>query len=253
MKVPNVVLNGVDLLKIPGGISDNIKSFCELLIAKYGDKIESINIVGSAASSDYLAGVSDVNLFVVFKELEITDLDIISLDAARVWRKFKITPRFISKRNLLTSIKYFPIDFLAMREAHVVIFGSDILGGLEIDNRDLLWQLRHEIKGFRMRLKQQYWRLKSFAKNLEQNIVSGINTILYLSKTIMYLSNGSYPSGNEETIKLMEKKYVVDPSFVSLILQIKNGSKKINRGDIDPFFKGLLDYLRKIDDISEKL
>ena len=87
------------------------------------------------------------------------------MDLARVaklsrhWlRKHKFAPRFLSKRNVEDSAAVFQIDFLSMRDAHLIICGEDVLAAIQVHPEHLQWQIAYEVKAMRMRLKQQYWR-----------------------------------------------------------------------------------------------
>ena len=87
---------------------------------------------------------SDVNLLVVYSDLNIADLDAVAKLAQQVRRRHRVSPRFLSLRNLTSSAPYFQIDFLEMLEAHVVLHGRDVLATLEARPADLHWQIAHE-------------------------------------------------------------------------------------------------------------
>ena len=101
------------------GLQEFVSQICEL----YGEDLISVTAFGSAVTGDYDAAESDINLLVVYSDLDIVELARVA-DLSRRWlRKHKFAPRFLSKRNIEESADYFQIDFLSMRDAHVVICG----------------------------------------------------------------------------------------------------------------------------------
>ncbi len=91
----------IESLNIPAPMKKEVRRFCEEILRSCEGKIISVTAMGSAATSDFLNGVSDVNILVVFSQLDLSDLTPVAPKAFAWWRRFKLTPLFISKSNLM--------------------------------------------------------------------------------------------------------------------------------------------------------
>src|SRR5262245_23207338 len=152
----SAINDAVDSLKLPGAIKQGIRQFAHEVTEMYGGNLVSISVFGSAVTGDYDERESDVNLMVVYSDLDITDLARVAELSRRWLKKQRFAPRFLSHRNLTDSALYFQIDFLDMRDAHVTLCGEDVLSGIQIDRPHLRWQIAYEIKAMRMRIKQLF-------------------------------------------------------------------------------------------------
>lgn len=241
------------VLSIPKALNEELKRYCDKLLIIFSEKLISVNVVGSAVTADFYASYSDVNLLFVFSELGLKDLEAAAPIVNKWWKKHRFSPRFISKTNLATSLSYFPIDFWAMRHKHCVLFGEDILKGLIIEKKDLVWQLIHEIKGLRMRIKQQFWRTSKEAHFAKKNILADFNTLFCLLKVIFYLKGLPIPEASIQLINQARQEFKIENSFLESAIFLKQGKIKLGKQNIVMFFDGLLNLIRKLDEISGEI
>lgn len=237
-----------EILKIPTVLREELKRYCEKLLVILKEKLISANVVGSAVTADFSADYSDVNLLCVFSELGLKDLEAAAPIVNKWWKKYRFSPRFISKTNLDTSLSYFPIDFWLMQHRHYVLFGEDILNRLIIEKKDLLWQLIHEVKGLRMRIKQQFWRTSKEAYFAKKNILADFNTLSCLLKVIFYLKGKPVPEASSQLITQARDELRIDNSFLESGISLKQGKIKLGKQNIFMFFDGLLNLIRRLDD-----
>lgn len=241
------------ILSIPVALKEELKRYSEKLLVILKEKLISANVVGSAVTADFYADYSDVNLLCVFSELGLKDLETVAPIVNKWWKKHRFSPRFISKTNLETSLSYFPIDFWVMQHKHYVLFGEDILNRLIIEKKDLLWQLIHEVKGLRMRIKQQFWRTSKEAYFAKKNILADFNTLSCLLKVIFYLNSKPVPEASSQLINQAGEELKIDNSFLEAVLSLKQGKIKLGRQNIFMFFDGLLNLVRRLDEIAGEI
>lgn len=253
----NFILNNAifdsELLKLPLKIKKDLKRYCEEVIGLLKEKVISVNIIGSAITTDFAPESSDVNILFIFSELNLSDLEMVSPKVNQWWQKHRFSARFISRRNLLSSLNYFPIDFWAMQEKHYVIFGQDLLKDLTILKKDLLWQLLHEIKGLRMRVKQQFWRTSRKVHFAKISLYQDFNTITYLLKVILFLRNISLPQTLDQLINEARSKFKIENNFAETMLAVKKGNLRLQKENIVSLFNNLLDLIRRLDDIAGEI
>ena len=155
----DLITESIRSLKVSPAVQRGLGEFVAQVMDLYARDLISITAFGSAVTGDYDDRESDVNLLIVYSDLNIVDLERVS-DLSRRWlRKYRFAPRFLSQRNLEQSARYFQVDFLLMRDAHAVLWGADVLAGMGMRPAELRWQIAYEIKAMRMRVKQQFWRV----------------------------------------------------------------------------------------------
>jgi len=98
-------------LEIPKSLKAELKVFCEELLRFFKEKIVSITIVGSAATTDFSGKVSDINILCVFSDLYLIDLRDALPMINKHCNKNRFSPRFITKNNLISS-SLFPYRFM---------------------------------------------------------------------------------------------------------------------------------------------
>ncbi len=249
----NLELGNLEKLQIPVAVKKDLELYSKKILEIFKDRIASITIIGSATTPDFSEETSDINLLVIFSTLELADLKMILPEAAQWQRQRQFTPRFISRRNLISSLEYLPIDWWTMKAAHCVIFGEDILKEVNIQKKDLLWQLRHEIKGLRMRIKQQFWRTGQNPKSAEKCILADFNTILFHLKVLCYFKNMPIPDTIGALLGNAESEFKIDGAFTESLLKLKQGKIKLDKKNIFPLFECLFNLIRRVDDLASEI
>ncbi|MCD4779078.1 MAG: hypothetical protein K8S27_00805 [Candidatus Omnitrophica bacterium] len=233
---------------IPAQMAEQVSKCCEELVLCHKDHILSVNVIGSALSPEFMLGQSDINLIVIYNDLEFDYLQIISSGLITRFKKFKINTRIISKRNLMSSAPYFPIDFWSMQQQHMLLYGEDVLLEPEITHKDLLWQLNHEAKGMRMRIKQQLWQSSKNIGQARKTVLRYFNSVILLSKVFMHLKNYPIPSSTPALFDEINKLLFVDANSLETLNQIKQGNLKLTKGNMYNAYEILFKIIKKIDD-----
>ena len=206
-------------LNISNSVRQDLEKFVSEIIESYQKDLLSISVFGSSVSGDYVEDQSDLNLLIIYSELDIDDLQKVSDLAQRWLKKRKFAPRFLSKRNLLDSSKYFQIDWMEIRDTSVLIYGENILSQLPVSLSDMKWQLSHEIKRMRMRIKQQFWRASDDEKIITKILVQRVSSIVHFMRVYLFLNTKKTPPiAINEIIDLSEGSLHFDKGFVKSVL-----------------------------------
>ncbi|MGC9971503.1 MAG: hypothetical protein ABSE56_13040 [Bryobacteraceae bacterium] len=245
-----MVVQGLDQLKVPIAVRKDLEDFVSQLLDFYKGDLVSVTVFGSAVSGDYAEATSDLNLLVIYSDLNIADLGAVAKLAQRWLRKRKFMPRFLSLRNLTASSRFFQIDLLEMRDAHVVLYGEDVLAGIPIRPADMYWQLAHEIKRMRMRIKQQFWRAAGDPKLMRLILLQRFSSLVHLLRVLLFLRNKPTPLPPHEVVEAAVRELNVDPEFAREMFAWKAGKAKP-----DPVgaFSKLMEMIRLIDAEVDRL
>src|SRR5437870_4596473 len=122
------------------------EQFIEQLQVALGDKLKSVVLYGSAATGDFMEGVSGHNLLVVAEPCGTSELAAIA-SAAQKWEQAgNPLPQFFTPAELAGSADAFPIEILDMQRSRKILSGADLLANLTVDHAHLRMQLEHDLK-----------------------------------------------------------------------------------------------------------
>src|SRR5215469_16538357 len=119
-----------------------------------GTNVESIILFGSAVTSDFHEGLSNLNLLCILRDSSFKALEALS-PAAKWWDKQKQPPPLcMTKQELLRSTDVFTIELLDMQQHHRVLFGEDDLQSLQIPMDLHRVQVEYELREKLLLLRQ---------------------------------------------------------------------------------------------------
>lgn len=253
MAASSATFTGFDQLQVTDRVRKELEEFVSQLVGFYRGELVSVVVFGSAVSGGYVEGSSDLNLLVVYSDLNIADLGAVAKLAQRWLRKRRFAPRFLSRRNLTESARYFQIDLLEMRDAHVVLCGEDVLAGLEVRPADLRWQLAHEVKRMRMRIKQQFWRAAGDARRMRQVLLQRFSSLLHLTRALLFLQGKPAPLDHEAIAAVAARELGLEADFAVRLFALKAGRWKASRVELIEAFPKLMEMIRRIDSQVDQL
>jgi hypothetical protein len=228
-----------------------LRRFLEQLVEFYGKDLISITAFGSCVTGDYVEATSDINLLVVYSELNIADLRHVA-EMSRGWLSRRLfSPRFLSRRNLLNSQRYFQIDMLEMQDAHVTLWGENLLRDFKIDPRDLHWQLSHEIKRMRMRIKQQFWRSCGNPIHMRQVLLERFTSLAHLIRALLWLRKVLVSTSQREIMDAAVRELGISRSFVDTLFDLKSSRLKPKSDILIDLFTQMMNVIRVVDEQTE--
>jgi len=120
-----------------------------------GGNLKSAILYGSAAAGDYVPEHSDVNLLFVLGETSFAAIAALA-PVVEWWAKQKHhAPLLMTAEELRRGADVFSIEFLDMRENYRVLWGEDLLKGLEIPMKFHRAQVEYELREKTILLRQR--------------------------------------------------------------------------------------------------
>lgn len=245
-------MQNVANLKAPEEVHRHVRDFLTLMTEAFGGELASIFAFGSVVTGDFDAQ-SDVNLMVVVSELDIAELSPALAGKRSAIKKRRLAPRFISKRNLHQSTRYFQIDFLEMRDAHVLLWGEDLLTTIALSPLDLRWQIAYEIKAMRMRLKQQFWRFDGDAERMREVLIDRFTALVHILRAAILLFRGEAPLLREDILSTSSQHLGIDRNAAAGLLQLRETKKLPQPEALRLQFTQLMEIVRAVDDRIEAM
>ena len=238
----------MEQLNLPHNIKKAVDGFMAGLKDIYADKLISAVLYGSAASGEYSGGHSNINLAVVLVDTSIPSIS----RASGLVNKNKflnINPIFFTEDHIKKSLDVFPIEFLDIKENHVVLYGKDIFKDIQVDIRNLKFQCEQELKSKILSIKKIYLRTKN-RYLLKNFLFKSLTSSLHIIRNIIRLKGRVPPYKKEDIIDQIHKEFAIDTSGLKKILDAKNKNMRLGPKDMEGFFTLLV---KTLEDISDKV
>ncbi|MEA3328461.1 MAG: hypothetical protein U9Q08_01790 [Candidatus Omnitrophota bacterium] len=228
-------------------------SYLEQILSLHQANICSIVIYGSAAGKDFIHKRSDVNILIIVNKLDFSDLKkSLKLISGGIKKRI-VAPLFLTREHMETSGDVFPVEFLEMKENHILVYGEDILSGLEVDSKNLRLQCEHQIKGKLIRIRQAYLEIGLKRKGMEALLKQSLASLIPIFRNLIRLKDKTPALGKEEILTQLSDEFNVDKDIFLAILRDKSNDEKIASQDVEVFLKKYIDQIQKLAVSSDKI
>ena len=157
-----------------------INEFISRLRTASGENLFSVILYGSAADGEFHPDFSNVNLLCVLRESSFSALAAIA-PAVEWWAKQKHhEPLVLTREEVERSTDVFSIEFLDMQQRHRVLFGEDVLSGLQIPMHLHRAQLEYELREKLILLRERLLLATGDKKQLWELMLSSLSTFTTL-------------------------------------------------------------------------
>ncbi|HUN53540.1 MAG TPA: hypothetical protein VMU29_00120 [Smithella sp.] len=241
------------MAKIPDKPQDIFVPLTQDYLKVFNKELVSLILYGSAASGHYVKGKSDINLLVVLMSTGMDKLADV-LDTVQTWKKSGVSvPLVMTKAFIEKSLDCYPIEFLNMRNRHILIYGENVLEELKFKPEDLCLQIERELKGKLILLRNGYLDAGGSARQLKQLISRSFTAFTSIFNALLYLKQESAPHHRRDTIKETAKIFAIDAGVFLSCADIKEGVDKLSSGEVEEIFKKYLREIEKICNIVDAL
>lgn len=218
--------------------------------ALFGDDLQSVFLFGSAASGDFIPGVSDYNLGVVLRAVRPEHLRRASTKIARWGRRRISPPLFLDAAFIRRSLDVFPIEFTEMKEAHRVLYGPDPFAGLAVSLANLRHQCESEIRAKLLGLRHSYLRVAASPKAVMKLALGSLKPVLLVLRNFLRLRGEMAPGKMAEVVDQIEVRTGLTLSAVRRLMAVRAGEGEVKRAEVIPFFEA---YIEEVRAIAERL
>ena len=120
-----------------------------------GDNLRTVILYGSAAAGDFNPEFSNLNLLCILHDIDFGHLSAIA-SVVEWWHRDKHpAPLVMTRDELERSVDVFPIELLDMQQHHRVLFGENVVTGLQIPMRLHRAQVEYELREKLILLRQR--------------------------------------------------------------------------------------------------
>lgn len=210
-----------------------------------GDALVSVVLYGSLARAEYRAGRSDINLLVVTRELGIDQLRATSRSAREWVQAGNPPPLMLSEAEWRNSSDVFPLEYSDIRDAHVLLAGSDPFVGMRVLRGHLRLQVEREFRSKKIQLREGFLAAADASDELGDLLLRSLSTFLTLFRASLRLAGRPVPRATEDLITATGSVIGFTPEPVLQLLEARNRSVPLSAGFESPLPAAYLDVIER--------
>jgi hypothetical protein len=171
------------------------------------------------------------------------------------WRaKKNPSPLLLSESEVRSSTDCFAIEFHDMKERHQVLYGRDVLEGLEIDYSFYRAQVEHDLRAKLLRLRQKAGGVLSDRDLLLRLMADSISTFCILIRHALLLAGEAQPQFERRAVVAAARdKFGIDAASFLALLDVRE--EKVKARDLQPvaLFREYLKQVQAVVDAVDQM
>jgi nucleotidyltransferase-like protein len=208
-----------------------IEEFVKRARAAAGENLQSVILYGSAASGHYDPGFSDLNFFCVLRDTSFDKLSGLA-PLVRWWQGQKQPPPMIMTRTELESTTdVFTIELLDMKRHHRVLFGDDVLQGLDVPMRFHRVQVEYELRE-KLILLRQGALLATKEEHLWELLLQSATSFVTLFRHALIALGQDAPDNNREVVRQLSKLVGFDSTALEQVLDVRSRKAERKKAEV---------------------
>lgn len=229
-------------------IAQHLQPFVEDLKMTHGSNLVSVILYGSAAAGDFVRGHSDYNILVALNKITPKDLRE-SHACVREWHKLgHPVPVYFTASEIKNAADVFPIEFHQMQVAHKVLFGKDVLDGLDVNDRFLRHQIEYELRSKLLLLRRQYIPASASVEGMKRLMAESLASFSALFRALLLLKGVPAPSTKHEIVALTVQHLGLNGIPFEKIFNIRedNFAKELDETGANALFGEYLEQIEMV-------
>ena len=221
-----------------------INEFVERVREAAGGNLKSVILYGSAAAGEYVPEHSDVNLMCVLNETSFAAIQALA-PAVEWWGKQKHHPPLLmTAEELRRGADVFSIEFLDMQQNYRVLWGEDLLKGLEIPMKFHRAQVEYELREKTILLRQRLLTvLKDEAAKWEL-LLRSLPAFGTLARHALIALGETAPASKREAVERLAARAGFDAGAFVQLSDVRHGKvdrKSLNVDDVFARYLGAVE------------
>ena len=198
-----------------------ISEFIERIRAAAGSNLVSVILYGSGAEGEFHPEYSDLNLLCVLRDASYASLSKIA-EVVVWWRGKKHRPPLVlTQADLRTSADVFSIEFVDMKQRHRVLYGEDVLNGLDVLMTLHRSQLEYELREKLFLLRQHLVVAGSDEKQLWEVMLNSLSSFTTLFRHVLLEMGEPGRKHSREAVADLAHRMNFDPSPFVQIMDVR--------------------------------
>src|SRR5437899_4614061 len=137
-------------------VQEALNHLIDDLKTTHAENLACVVLYGSAAAGDHIELRSDYNLLIALNRITPEDLRLAQAPMREWQRLGHPLPVYFTVEELKDAADVFPIEFLHMEKARLVLYGRDPFEFVEVSEKNLRLQTEYELRSKFIQLRRLY-------------------------------------------------------------------------------------------------
>ncbi len=212
--------------------------------------LASVILYGSAVTGDFVKNQSDYNLLIALHKIAPEDLRAAQAPMREWSRLGHPVPVYFTVSELQNAADVFPIEFHQMEQAHIVLYGENVLETLNISDEYLRHQTEYELRSKLIKLRRAFIPASASNQSLTALMVNSLSDFIAVFRAVLLLHQITPPIAKHDIITATARQLKIDGEPFEKILDFKenNTAKTLDDKSVNQLFA---DYMQQIEYVVE--
>lgn len=231
---------------LPQDVQNKFVPYARDLLNLYPDRVRAAAVTGEAAGADYDPKTSPITSVFVFDEVDFQVYHRALKTVAGGINKNITAPLILSEQYLNNSLDVFPVEFLDIKEKHVLIYGEDLFSGLDIKTEHLRLFCEQQVKGRLIRIRQAYLEVGLQRKGVEAMLKDSLASLIPVFRNLVRLKGKTPDLDKKGIIAQLALNFDIDGTVLLAIFEDRTNDEKIGGRDVTEFCEMYMNELQKL-------
>lgn len=234
-------------------VKERFDPFMAEVLSLGKDNIHSIYITGSALTTDYNPGRSDINSVLILNKMDLKLVGCYAPLGKKFGKKGVAAPLIMTPGYINSSADVFPMEFYNIKLIHACLYGTDFFRDLELQDLDLRHQCERELKVRLVGLRQGFISAAGDWKLLGNDFIRSFSGYMPLFRTFIRLLGSEPPMTYAEVLSAMEKVSNVRMDAFRKVMAEKHKPGKLSADQWTGILEEYYAAVEKLGDIIDAL
>ncbi len=211
-----------------------------------GDEFLATYLTGSVLTEGFHPRRSSVNLAILARALPVATLDAIAAAIPKPGRGVRFEPLLLTLDQIRKSLDVFPIEWLEMKEQHLLLEGEDVLAGIEVPRTYLRLQLEHELRGKHIQLRQAYLLVHDHPAELRRVLQAAASSFATLFRSLLRLRGEEPPADSRRVVERAAESLGLDAQGLLSAHLVRYTAKDHPAAEIPPLYRRFLTEIDRL-------
>ena len=229
-------------------IDPKLDELVQKLKAAAGANLKSVILYGSAATEEFHAKHSDLNVLCVVEQADAAHLE--ALHGAAEWwtRRDQRAPLVFTLEELRRSADIFAIELLDMKSRHRVLHGENVLTELKVPMHLHSFQVERELRADWLRLRQAILAAPKRPKIYLELMTASFSSFAALFHHALIALGEPPAQTKREAIDRIAKFAAADPAGFHAVLALREGKRRDREIDVEKTMDQFVAFVEAVTD-----
>ncbi|MEI6126134.1 MAG: hypothetical protein WCQ99_06215 [Pseudomonadota bacterium] len=212
----------------------------------FGADLLSIILYGNDIQEEGMSNIAGSKCMVILSEAGIKSLAK-AIPLAQKWKEYNVgPPLFLTKADILSSLDSFPIEFLNLKAAYVIVYGEDVIKNIVFDNRLVRIQCERDVKERLIKLRQDFFKAEGDVHKIKALIFLSLPGILKIFAVVIFMKKNRILADKEKLLNCMGQELGLNQALFAELIAISEGRVTLTSEKVMPLMECYMEEVKHL-------